>query len=264
MMRILPILLTALVATPAQAQGLRDFCADRPGLGTPACTLDPGHVMAETGLADWTLDRSAGQRTDTTTLADTLLRIGLDAQTEAQVGWTAVGLQRQRDASGMVERSAGVGDMTLALRRNFSNPDGSGVSVAAMGIASLPTGGQTIGAGDWGAAMLVPMSVDLPGGLNLQLTPEVDAAVDEDRHGRHLTYGSVVGLQLPFGKSLSATGELSVFRDDDPGQHVTKSIAGVSLGWQRGKNLQFDAGANVGLNRTTDDLELYVGVARRF
>jgi hypothetical protein len=42
---------------------LRDFCADRPGLGMPACTMDTGHVMVELGLADRTLDarrRSVG------------------------------------------------------------------------------------------------------------------------------------------------------------------------------------------------------------
>lgn len=264
-MRYLPYLAAALAAVPAQAQELRDFCADRPGLGTPACTLDRGRVMVEVGLADWTLDRSGPQRTDTVTFADTLVRIGLDTQTEAQVGWATFGIQRQRDGlAGTVDHSRGVGDVTLALRRNLGNPDGSGLSVAVMGAGTLPTGGQTIGAGDWGASLLVPMSLDLPGDLNLQVTPEVDAAVDEDRHGRHMAYGSVVGLQVPVGKTLSATGELSVFRDNDPGEHATKSIAGLSLGWQRGKNLQFDAGANIGLNRTTDDLELYVGIARRF
>lgn len=264
-MRTLILLAATMVAVPAQAQGLRDFCADRPGLGTPACTLDPGRTMVEVGLADWTLDRSGPQQTDTVTFADTLIRIGLDAKTEAQVGWTTFGIQRQGDAvAGSVDRSRSIGDVTLALRRNVSSPDGTGFSLAVMGVATLPAGGQTIGAGDWGASLLVPVSVDLPGNLNLQLTPEIDAAVDEDRHGRHPAYGSVVGLQVPVGRTLSATGELSVFRDDDPIGHATKSIAGLSIGWQKGRNLQFDAGANVGLNRTTDDLELYVGIARRF
>lgn len=264
-MRTLLLSLAAIAAAPAQAQDLRDFCADRPGLGTPACTLDPGHVMVELGLADWTLDHKGPQRTDTTTFADTLVRIGLDPHTEAQVGWTAFGLERQRDSlAGTVDHGRGIGDVTLALRRNISSPDGSGFSLAVMGAATVPTGGQTIGAGDWGASLLVPLSFDLPGDLNVQLTPEIDAAVDEDRQGRHIAYGSVVGVQLPVGKTLSATGELSIFRDDDPVAHTTKSAAGLSVAWQRNANLQFDAGANFGLNRTTDDLELYVGIARRF
>ena len=31
----------------------REFCANRPGLGTPACTLAPGSAMVELGIAAW-------------------------------------------------------------------------------------------------------------------------------------------------------------------------------------------------------------------
>ena len=49
----LAILAAALLASaaPAGAEGLRDFCPDRPGLGTPPCTMDPGHFDVELGLA---------------------------------------------------------------------------------------------------------------------------------------------------------------------------------------------------------------------
>lgn len=261
------VLATLLVAaaTPASAQELRDFCADRPGLGTPACTLDPGHVMVESALADWTLQRDRTQRTDTVTLADTLVRIGLDSQTEAQVGWAAYGHQRTRDKmTGAVDTDAGVGDVSLALRRNLLSPDGSGTALAAMVIATLPTGGKAIGAGDWGASFLLPFNTDLTEKVSLEITPEIDAAVDQDRRGRHLAYGSVIGLELPVTKSLSATPEIALFRDDDPSGHTTRAQAALSIAWQRGDNLQFDAGGAVGLNRTTDDLELFVGIARRF
>ncbi|KQN26900.1 hypothetical protein ASE86_07135 [Sphingomonas sp. Leaf33] len=254
-----------IAVVPASAQSLRDFCADRPGLNTPACTLDPGHVMIESGLVDWTRDHDGAQRADTMTFTDTLVRVGLDSRTEAQVGWTAFGIRRDRDAiAGTAERSRGVGDMTVALRRNLRNPEGSGVSLAIMSVATIPTGGRAIGAGDWGAALLAPMSINLPAKIDLELTPEIDAAVDEDGHGRHVAYGSAVGLEVPVGHAVLATGELSVFHDDDPAGHSTRSTAGLSLARQRGTNLQFDAGVNVGLNRTTDDLNLYVGVARRF
>ena len=35
----------------------RDYCPARPGLGSPACTIDPGRVSVETSLADWTLEQ---------------------------------------------------------------------------------------------------------------------------------------------------------------------------------------------------------------
>src|SRR6185503_1298265 len=53
--------LLLLAAGTARAEGLRDFCPDRPGLGTPACTMDPGHIAVELGLGDWTLTRQSGE-----------------------------------------------------------------------------------------------------------------------------------------------------------------------------------------------------------
>src|SRR5688572_6454817 len=80
-----------LATTAAEAETLRDFCPDRPGLGTPPCTIDPGHFDVELGLADWTLDRSSVSRDDRIEAGQLLVRIGLAGSLEAQIGWTAFG-----------------------------------------------------------------------------------------------------------------------------------------------------------------------------
>jgi hypothetical protein len=258
-------LAAALLPMVAQAQEARDLCPDRPGLGTPPCTVAPGRVVAELGLADWTRDKDAQSRTDTVEAGDLLLRFGLTNSLEAQVGWTGYGHERVRDRiTGLVDRSAGVGDMRVAFRQNLRNPDGSGFSIAVMPYATLPTGGAAIGAGDWGAGVLIPVSYDLGKGLSLQLTPEVDAAVDEDGDGRHLAYGSVVGLGIDLSDSLSATVEASLMRDRDPSGHSTQALAGLSLGWQPSDDLQLDNGLNLGVNADSPDSEAYIGVTRRF
>jgi hypothetical protein len=250
-------------AAPAAAEDLREFCPDRPGLGTPPCTMDPGHVSVELGLADWTLERSAGERTGTLQLGEMLVRVGLTDRVEAQVGWTAYGRVAERNAGGR-SRMEGVGDVTVALRANFAHPDGKGFSAAAMPYATLPTGNGAIGAGDWSAGLLVPMSYDLPHGLQLGFTGRVDAAADEDRHGRHLAYGGVAGLSAELTDSLTATAELAATRHDDPSGHSTELVAGLSAGWMAKPDLQLDAGVNVGLNEAAPDVQLYLGVSRRF
>lgn len=257
----------ALAVCPAiaDAQEARELCADRPGLGTPPCTVEPGQVVAELGLADWMHDKDASSRTDRVEAGELLVRFGLTETLEAQIGWTAYGHQRVRDRlTGRVDRSAGTGDVRIGLLRNLRNPDGSGFSVAVLPYATLPTGGAAIGAGDWGAGLIVPVSYELGKGVALQLTPEVDAAVDEDGDGRHLAYGSVVGLGLEISDAVSATIETSLTRDRDPWGHSTQALAGLSLAWQRHDDLQFDAGVNLGLNADSPDRELYVGVTRRF
>jgi Putative MetA-pathway of phenol degradation len=262
---ILPALAAlALAATAARSEELRDFCPDRPGLGTPACTIDSGHFDVELGIADWTLDKAPETRTDTVEAGQLLVRIGLTDSLEAQLGWTAFGHVRTRDRStGSVDHGSGIGDLTLALRQNLVSPDGSGFSLAVMPFAALPTGGAEIGAGDWSVGLLVPLSYDLGGGVQLGLTARAEAAADEDRDGRHLAYGAVAGLSVPLTDALGATLEIAAGRDEDPSGHSTEWLAGLSAGWMANDNLQLDVGANVGL-QGAPDVQLYLGVSRRF
>ena len=264
--RVLRLALPAMfaLAGPALAdQPLRKLCTDRPGLGTPACTLDAGHVQLEVGLADWTLDRQPGARSDEIVGGDTLLRIGIADHAELQLGWTAFGWTRERTGN-LVDHASGTGDLFVAFRRNLLHPDGSGPRVAIMPYATLPTGGRAIGAGDWSAGVELPFGFDLSDAVSLEFAPRVEAAADEDRHGRHLAYGSVAGLAADLGPRWNLTAELAATRDDDPGGHQTETLAGLSFGWTPGRNFQLDAGANLGLNHAAPEVEIYAGVVRRF
>jgi len=265
-MRWVLFLLLALTTTPAWAQD-RDFCADRPGRGTPACTLDPGRWQAEIGIGDWTLDRQEDSRSDNVLMGDLLMRLGLTEHVEGQLGWTAYGHLRTRDRmTGAIEKQGGIGDLSLGFRANLMNPDGSGTSIAIQPVISLPVGGEAIGAGTWGASLLVPFSFSLSDTLQLSFTPEIAAEPDEDRHGRHLAYGGVAGLGLSLLPDVDAGIELSGFRDDDPGDHSTQWFLDLSAAWRPAEadDVQFDIGTSLGLDRDAPDVQLYAGVAKRF
>jgi len=261
--RTLAAILFLSLAGGAHAE-LRDYCPDRPGLGSPSCTIDSGHVSAEVGIAGWTLDKAAGTRSDTLILGDMLARFGIGDATELQLGWTGYGRQRDRDATGTTLRQHRVGDVMLALRRNLRNPDGSGLSFAVTPFVTLPVGRQPVGGGDWGAGLTGALSLELNDRLAVAFTPEADAAVDEDGHGRHFAYSLVEGINAKLNDRLSLTIEHQVSRDRDPAGHKTMQLAGLSLAWMRGERLQLDMGANAGLNHHSPDIELYVGVSRRF
>ncbi|WP_257538908.1 transporter [Sphingobium sp. CFD-1] len=253
------------IGAQAQAAEQRDFCADRPGIGTPACTMNPGRVQLELGLGDWAREKDAATRTDSVELGEVLVRVGVTGSTEAQIGWTAFGHVREKDRiTGVVSKDSGVGDVTLAIRQNLRNPDGSGFSAAVMPYVTLPSGGSAIGADDWGAGALLPLSFDLGSGLSLEAMGEMDAAVDEDRDGRHLAYGGVLGVGFDLSQTVSAMFEISMLRDNDPTGHATEALSGLSLAWQPSGNMQVDIGTNVGLNHDSLDSEVYLGISRRF
>lgn len=256
----------ALLLLPAAAFAEdRDYCPARPGLGTPACTISPGRVSVETALVDWTRDDNAQQRNDTILIGDSLVRVGLTDAIEAQVGWTAFGHDRTRDkASGSVATDNRVGDVLIGLKANLRHPDGSGFSLAVQPFVTVPVGRPPIGAGDWGAGVVVPVSFDLGHKLSLQFAPEADAAVDQDGRGRHFAASGTVGLGVAVSDSVSGTIEFQELRDEDPSGKATQALASVSLGWMPKKDWQLDVGAVAGLDHDAPDAELYAGVSRRF
>lgn len=254
----LPLLLAAM---PALAD--RDYCSDRPGFTTPACTIDPGRISAELGAVEWTSDSEGDEREDQILAGDLVLRLGVADATEVSLGWTAFGHSRERDTSG-VSRQDGVGDVALGIKQNFASPDGSGFSIAAYAEVSLPIGGDAIGAGDWGARLLLPASSDLGETVHLTLTPEIDAQPDEDRRGRHLRYGSAAGLAFDLSDAFNVQTEMLWLRDDDPADRHSELQAGLFVADMLGDDWQVDAGGAVGLNRDAPDLQLSLGVSHRF
>jgi len=259
-------LLGLLIATPAWAEdSLRDLCAERPGLDTSACTVDPRHFQVEVSLGDWALDRQIDSRTDTFVASDISARYGVGNSTEIRLGWMAYGHSRTRDrATGAVDRVSGTGDITIGLKQNLSSPSGDGFSMALLPYATLPTGKNGIGAGDWGAGILLPTSYALTQIFTLELTPEWDAAVDGDGKGRHSAYGSAAGLGVKLNEQWSMSMEGQLIRDRDSAGHSTHALAGAYLAWQPKGGMQFDAGAQAGLNHTMPDVEVYFGITEKF
>lgn len=255
-------LLGGMIPVAAAAQE-RDYCPARPGLGTPPCTMEQGKVSVEVGIIGWTRDHEEGARSDQIDAADTLVRVGVSDKVELFAGWQAYGHVTEK-SGGITAKSGGVGDLTFGLTANLARPDGSGFSLAVQPYVTAPTGGATLGAGDWGAGLILPMSYELPDDWSLQFTGSLDAAVDADRKGRHFAGSATFGLGRSLRDSLSATAELMLVRDHDPAGRTTQAVGGLSLGWMQDEATQWDIGTNIGLNRAAPEFALYGGISRRF
>lgn len=240
----------------------RDFCANRPGLGTPACTLAPGKAMIEMGIGAWDHTSDAASIEDDVTLGDALLRVGVTETTEVQIGITSHVSQRTRDrASGSVDRVTGLGDGTLAIRQSLTGPNGK---VAVEVFATAPLAKSPIGAGQWSGGIILPAGFDLPAGFEIDFTPELDFAANASGAGHHLAWGGVAGLSHGLGKQVTLTGEVAAFRDDDPDGHSTDARVAGSLAWQVSDRFQLDFEADAGLSSGAPDRSLAVGLAWQF
>lgn len=265
----------ATIASPLAAQtadtpprpALRELCSERPGLATAACTVDPGHVQVELGLGEWTLDRNPEQRQDRIDLGEILLRYGLGKTTELQLGWTAFGHVRTVDrAKGTISTAQGVGDVTIGMKQNLRHPaEGKmGFAMAALSFVTLPVGKNEVGDGDWSAGLILPMSYKFSDVVSFAISPEIDAAANEDGNGRHLAYGAAFGFQVHVAKAVRLSPELQIVRDDDPGKSATMSSASLSLDVRVQKMTQVDIQAVAGVNRDTPDIRLLAGVTHKF
>ena len=253
--------LVAACGSPALAEE-RDFCADRPGIATPPCTLAPGSVMVEATGVEWDHSSDAQSVEDELTVGDFAVRVGVTQSTEVQFGLTSYIHDRVHDrATGRVSHQSGVGDAFVAVRQGLAGPNGP---VAIQAFVTVPTGAAAVGAGDWGGGVLLPVQVKLPGDFQLGLTPEIDAAVDADGNGRHLAYGGVAGLSHDVGKNVTAGTEIAAYEDEDPGGHSLDARVTGELAWQVDKNLQLDIEGDLGLSAGAPDHAVMVGFAKRF
>lgn len=246
---------------------LRELCTERPGLTTAACTVDPGHAQMEIGLTDWERTKDTDQRQDTLTLGDIQLRYGLAAQTEVQLSWSAYVRTETRDyQTGMLERARGTGDVTIGLKQNLKHPQekANGLAAGILPYVTLPTGTNRGGDGDWSAGLVVPLSYKFDDTLALAVSPRAEAAVDEDRSGRHFAYGAAAGFQISLTDKLRLSPEVEIMHDRDPEGAATMATAALSLAWRIKEMTQLDVQCVSGLNSAAPDVRLAVGVSRKF
>ncbi len=251
--------LPAQAQTAAPANGLRDFCAQRPGKATPPCIIDAGRLQVETGVADAVFQHSGGVHADTYTLGATELRLGISRRVELEAAWAPVIVNQTRGQP----HESGTGDASLAVLAALTDPDKMGVAVAAQAFVTLPTATHGLGAGGWTGGARLPIAIPLSGGFSLGLTPEVDVLRNAGGGGTHAAWTGVASLGRSFGP-VSLGAELWGQVENDPAGTIRRASADLTSALMIGKTLQFDAGANFGLNRQTPDAELYVGISKRF
>ena len=258
-------------ALPAMAQTaasstLRPFCADRPGKGAASCVLDQGHVQIEIGAFDGARQTDSTTETDSWSAGSITARFGVGPATEIQIGTTVWQRETVTDrSSGVDDVAEGTGDLFLAVRQGLIRPDGEGLSVALMGYATVPTGGDEVRASGVEGGVVVPVSIDLGNEWGLGLSPYIEIVRDADGEGSHGAYSFAVDVDRDLGDWILGA-ELWVGRDEDPSGETTQASADLIAIWTPRllPDAQLDFGLNFGLNDDSPDVEFGVGLARRF
>jgi hypothetical protein len=266
---IKPVLVAAvLVLLPAvaDAQLKRDeapICTDRPTKANAACTVPASRVQIESDVAGWTRADGGGARTDVVVPLNPTVKLGLDAATDIQISLAPYVRVRTRDGDGDgVERLDGVGDLVVRLKRRLTAPDAK-AQVALIPFVKAPTARRGIGNREWEGGLIMPVQFALPADATLTLGPEIDLLADADGRGRHVQLAGVVNLSKALAPRVTAYAELWTAQNFDPARTVRQYSADAAVAYLLAPRLQFDLGANFGLNRATPDAQLYAGVSAR-
>jgi hypothetical protein len=258
--RLAPLLL--FVSSHALAEE-QPICADRPGKATSTCTVPAGHWQLETGVADWSLQKGGGERATSLAVGETVIKYGLTDRSDIEVDVTPW----QRDSSrgrGFRDRAQGIGDLNIIFKQVLTAPDAA-LQVSLYPYVKGPTARHALGNRKWEGGLLIPIGYSIgKSSFTIGLTPELDWVADEDGHGHHAAMAQVASLGWQATDKLNLSGEIWGQWDWDPIGTTRQASADAAAACLVGNDVQLDAGANVGLNRATPDVELYAGISKRF
>jgi Putative MetA-pathway of phenol degradation len=247
---------------------MRELSTDRPDKTESPYTVDAGHFQLE---LDWVSyshdhDRSAGADTvtDNFSVVPINLKVGLLNQVDLQLVFDSYNQMRSRDRlNDVLDKKSGLGDLTSRLKINLWGNDGGRTAFALMPFLKVPTHQHHLGNSAVEGGVIFPLAVELPQGWSLGLMTEVDVLKNEvdDRYHtsfiNSVTFGhTIVGRLAGYVEFFS---EVSL-EDDAP--WVGTTDLGITFGLT--SNIQLDAGINLGVTKSADDLNPFVGISWRW
>lgn len=253
-----------LVSVPAMAEETgAEFCADRPGKGSPTCTLEAGGFQLEGGLAYVRHDEH-GVREEEFDYGALTLRWGVTDSMEAQILWSPYVVVREK-VGGVTLEESGSGDVAFSVRHRLAEGHGEGPSAAVQVVVSAPTGSHGVGSDEWQGSIMLPVAFEVAEDTEVLLMPQLDVVEDAAGGDHHTAIAAVIGIEHGMGP-VAVGAELWARRDNDPIGEVTEASFGVQLMWrpETMNGVQFDVGVDLGLNEETPDIEFGMGVSRRF
>ena len=251
---------------PTPESALRDFAADRPAKSYGATTIDAGHVQFEVELFNFTHQKMDGITTHTYVGPNPTARIGLTNNIELQLNIAPFVHQHVHDSTLDTSSSAsGVSDFFARAKINLWGNEGGRSAFALMPYIKAGTAPESLGgnrATEYG--IIAPLAFDLQNNVSLVFNSELDHLKNANDSNYHGQFVQTVGLSGPIAKDVTLTGEFWTQQTFDPAGHVRQYSFDTALAWTPQKNLQFDVGANFGLNKETPALQVYTGITRRF
>lgn len=253
---------------PVPRELMREMSTDRPDKTESAYTVDAGHLQVEADLLSYAYDAHNVARDHT--IAESLavapinFKVGVRHNWDVQLIVPTYNFARVRNRR-THERSTerGFGDFVLRTKVNLWGNDAGETAFALMPYVKFPTAHRGLGNDAYEGGLIAPLAVALPAGWGMGVMTQVDIIEDGDGSGRHpefvntITFGhDILGNLAGYVEFFSS---VSTEKDSD-----WVGTVDVGLTYGLTEDIQLDAGINMGVTRSADDWNPFVGISWRF
>ena len=252
------------LTNPTPREALRELSTDRPDKTESPYTVDAGHFQIELDFVNYTRDRGGQSRAETVGVLPFNLKLGLTNSTDLQLLVEPYVRQEVTDrTTGARDTVSGFGDVTLRLKQNLWGNDGGRTALALMPFVKLPTSSNGIGNDAVEFGLIVPLAIGVSDRVGIGLMTEIDVLEESDGDGYAASFINSATVSFALTERLGLYTELFTERSTEQGARwVVTGDVGLTYGLT--DDLQLDGGVNLGLTEAADDLQLFVGISRRF
>ncbi len=252
---------------PTPRELMRELSTDRPDKTESAYTVDAGHFQLEMDLVSYSRDRDksggADTRVDAWSIAPINFKVGLCNRVDLQTVIESYNHITTDDrVAPSKTRQTGFGDITSRLKINLWGNDGGSTALAIMPFVKYPTSQDHIGNNSVESGIIIPLAIDIGGGFGMGLMTEFDFTRD-DGNGRQIEYVNTVTVSHDIVGDLGGYVE---FFSAVSSEKDSKWVGTVDLGLTYGltDDIQLDGGVNIGVTKSAEDINPFLGITFRF
>lgn len=250
---------------PTPRELMREMSTDRPDKTESAYTVDAGHYQIESSLVDYTYDHRNPERTDKRAdnykFAALNLKAGLLNNVDLQVVVDPY-IRERAKGDGTVERKRGFGDIQTRVKVNLWGNDSGATALAVMPFVKFPTNSDDLGNSAVEGGIIVPLAVSLPADWGMGLMTQFDFR----RNAQKDYYTDFINT-VTLGHQIigNLDGYVEFFSSFN--QEADADLVGtVDLGltYAVSEDIQLDSGVNIGVTRSANDFNPFLGCSVRY
>jgi hypothetical protein len=247
---------------PTPRDLMREMSTDRPDKTESPYTVDAGHFQIESDVVSYSKDRESGTRVDSWSFLNSNLKVGLCNNSDLQIVVPTYSSVRTRSA-GATQRDSGFGDLVTRLKINFWGNDGGKTAFGAMPFVKFPTAQEDLGNGAFEGGIIFPLAVELPHEWGMGAMTQFDFAEDGDGSGHHPEFINTITFGHGIVGNLAGYVEFfSLVSTDKDSDWIGTFDMGVTYALT--DDIQLDGGVNIGVTRSADDVNPFLGISWRF